>query len=155
MAIGDDAIRDAFYLFTQQVAEMDNESLPKDVWGTPCFTYLMTRKQFNQMKVICQRNGWDVPTSPAIPITWSMFKHVLSARKSKDKLSWQECAEILATAFSVQSNVYVSRDYSEQTIVLNASCRISVAGAGFFAMAIIDVSENNLAPVTAYHVTEA
>ena len=74
---------------------------------------------------------------------------------SKDKLSWQECAEILATAFSVQSNVYVNRDYSEQTIVLNAVRRINVAGAGFFAMAIVDVSENNLAPVTAYHATEA
>jgi aminoglycoside/choline kinase family phosphotransferase len=98
------------------------------------------------MKVVCQKSGWDMPTSPAIPITWAMFRHVLSARNSKDKLSWQECAEILATAFSVQSNVYVNRDYSEQTIVLNAIRRIRVAGAGFFAMAIVDVSENNLAP---------
>ncbi|EHH6290856.1 hypothetical protein NR288_24025 [Enterobacter sp. BT855] len=155
MAIGDDAIRDAFYIFTQQAAEMDDKGLPQEVWETPCFTYLMTKKQFNQMKVVCQRNGWDLPTSPAIPITWAMFRHVLSARNSKDKLSWQECAEILATAFSVQSNVYVNRDYSEQTIVLNAARRINVAGAGFFAMAIVDVSENNLAPVTAYHATEA
>ncbi|MCU6401185.1 hypothetical protein KW811_22125 [Enterobacter quasiroggenkampii] len=155
MAIGDDAIRDAFFFFTELADAMDEKGLPQDVWDTPCFTYLLTKKQFNQMKVLCQRNGWNVPTSPAVPITWAMFKHVLSARTSKDKLRWQECAEILATAFSVQSNVFVNRDYSQQTIVLNAVKRIRVGGAGFFAMAIVEVSENNLAPVTAYHATEA
>lgn len=155
MAIGDNAIRDAFFFFTELADAMDEKGLPQDVWETPCFTYLLTKKQFNQMKVLCQRNGWDLPTSPAVPITWAMFKHVLAARTSKDKLSWEECAEILATAFSVQSNVFINRDYSQQTVVLNAVKRIRVGGAGFFAMAIVEVSENNLAPVTAYHATEA
>lgn len=155
MAIGDDAIKDAFYFFMQQAAEMGSEKISQEIWETPCFTYLMTKRQFNQIKVVCQKNGWNVPTSPTIAITWAMFKHVLSARTMKNKLSWQECAEILSAAFSVQSNVFVNRDYAEQTIVLNAARRISVAGAGFYAMAIVDVSKNNLAPVTAYHATEA
>jgi hypothetical protein len=42
VAIGDDAIRDAFYFF-QQAAEMDDKGLPQEVWETPCFTYLMTK----------------------------------------------------------------------------------------------------------------
>ncbi|EAV4637739.1 hypothetical protein JNP31_003572 [Salmonella enterica] len=155
MAIGDDAIKDAFFFFTEQADAMDGKEIPQDIWDTPCFTYLMTKKQFNQMKVICKRSGWCEPPSPAVPITWAMFRHVLTARTSKDKLSWQECAEILATAFSVQSNVFVNRDYAQQTIVLNAVKRISVGGGGFFAMAIVEVSTNNLAPVTAYHATEA
>lgn len=155
MAIGDSAVRDAFFFFTEHVDSLGEQFVSDDMWKMPCFTYILTRKQFNQMKVVCQRNEWSIPTSPAIPITREMIKHVLSSRKVKDKLSWQDCAEILATAFSVQSNVFVNRDYSEQTIVLNASSRVNVGGAGFYAMAIVDVSENNLAPVTAYHATEA
>ena len=155
MAIGDDAIRDAFFFFAELADAMGNQGLPQHVWDTPCFTYLLTKKQFNQMKVVCQRSGWPVPVSPAVPITWAMFSHVLSARGNKDQLSWQECAEILSAAFSVQSNVFVNRDYAEQTVVLNAIKRITVGGAGFFALAIVDVSGNKWAPVTAYHATEA
>lgn len=155
MAIGDDAVCDAFFYFAEQVDAMGDDTIPKEVWDTPCFTYILTKRQFNQMKVICQKNDWRIPTSPAVPITWAMFRHVLNARNKKDKLSWQDCAAILSAAFSVQSHVFVNRDYNEQTVVLNATRRIKVGGAGFFALAIVDVSENKLAPVTAYHATEA
>lgn len=40
--------------------------------------------------------------------------------------------------------------------MLNASKRLStIKGQAYYGMAILQVSENDLAPVTAYHATEA
>lgn len=69
MAIGDDAIRDAFFFFAELADAMGNQGLPQHVWDTPCFTYLLTKKQFNQMKVVCQRSGCDLP--PELDTTFS------------------------------------------------------------------------------------
>ena len=50
----------------------------------------------------------------------------------------------------------MNKDRSMQGIILNANERlIKVSGQKYYGMAILQVSENDLAPVTAYHATEA
>lgn len=149
------AIYDAFMFFLHEIEQLGNRQMDQYTWSTPCFTYILTKKQFNQLKVLCSRNAWPTPLSPAVPITRSMLKHVLSSRKEKDKISLSDCAAILRNAFSPKSEMFINRDYPEQAISLNARSKIHVGGAGHYALAIIEVSGNNLAPVTAYHATEA
>ena len=96
-----------------------------------------------------------------IHITLASVQHVFSARKKKDKSSNQFVAQILELAYHDLSQVKANRLHAEQALMLNAAHRLFLDGQKFHAVAIVAIEEDvltgrkYLAPVTAYHATEA
>ena len=157
MAVGDDALRDAIHFYVKWVDEFSRSGkpIPADKWDAPLFTYVLTKRQLNQLNVICKKQEWPHQRCPGITIFPRHIKHVLTSRK-KDGLNWVQVAEILSASFCTRSVVTMNKDRSMQGIILNANERlIKVSGQKYYGMAILQVSENDLAPVTAYHATEA
>ena len=157
MAIGDTALSEAISFYTKLVFDIyaAGEKLSDDEWRQPLFTYIMTKKQFNRLNVLCQQNGWPRQVCPGIVFSARDIQHVITARIGKDKLSWQEVANILNASYCVRSEVAVNKGRNQQAVVLNSVDDIYVRGQKYYGLAIIQVSTNNLAPVTAYHATKA
>ncbi|MCU1791095.1 hypothetical protein CUU54_19855 [Pectobacterium polaris] len=157
MAIGDDALRDAIRFYTQWVDGIISsaQQVPNDEWRAPLFTYILTKRQLNQLNVICKKEGWPRQTCPGITIYPQQIKHIITSR-AKDGLNWIQVVDILSASFCTRSEVAMNKDRNMQGVILNANERLSTIPAQkYFGMAILQVSENDLAPVTAYHATEA
>jgi hypothetical protein len=157
MAIGDTALSEAISFYTKWIFDISTtgEKLSNDEWQQPLFTYIMTKKQFNRLNVLCQQNGWPRQTCSGIIFSARDIQHVITARTGKDSLTWQEVADILNASYCVRSVVAVNKGRNKQAVVLNSVTNIHVRGQKYYGLAIIQVSENNLAPVTAYHATKA
>jgi len=157
MAKGDEALEDAIRFYTQQVYVVSSSGLwmPQEEWEKPLFTYLLTKKQFNQINRICHAEGWPRQTNPGITVYPHHIKHVLTSR-AKDGLSWVQVSQILCAAFCTHSEIALNKDRDMQGVILNSVDRLTiVSGQKHYGMAILQVSENDLAPVTAYHASEA
>ena len=159
MAVGDEGLSAAIRHYADWVNGLiiSGTMLPPDEWNAPLFTYVMTKKQFNRLNFICQRNGWPVQTCRGITFYPRNIKHILTARKGKDSIHCTEVADILIAALCPQSQVELKRDQNQQVVVLNSvsALRVGAKREKYFGMMIVQVSENDLAPVTAYHATEA
>lgn len=101
MAKGDDALQDAIKFYTQQIYRIASagKKIMQEEWDRPLFTYLLTRKQFNQLNVICKVNGWPHQTCQGVTIYPRHIQHILSSRAG-DGLSWVQVAELLAHLFA-------------------------------------------------------
>lgn len=85
------------------------------------------------------------------------MKHILTARIGKDSLSVEECASVLAASLSPRSTVALQKSHDQQVVVLN-SFKVLIMGQKqekYRGMLIVEVAINDLAPVTAYHASEA
>ncbi|EDT2962897.1 hypothetical protein LSB85_004689 [Salmonella enterica] len=156
MALGDDALREAFFFFTEWVDGIARSGKPimPDEWERPLLTYLMTKKQFNQLNNLCQRNGWPRQERPGITIYPHHLQHVLSSR-SKDGLDWKMVSNVLSASFCTHSEVALNKGRNQQGIILNSFQAIRLGKEKYYGMVILQVSEKDLAPVTAYHASEA
>ncbi|EEB7838044.1 hypothetical protein CBJ37_21395 [Salmonella enterica subsp. enterica serovar Durham] len=156
MALGDDALREAFFFYTEWVDSVasSGKPIPSSVWNRPLFTYLLTKKQFNQLNNVCQKNGWPRQECPGITFYPHHLQHVLSSRAG-DGLNWQLVAEVLSASFCTRSEVALNKGRDQQGVILNSFQAIKLGKQKYFGMAILQVSENDLAPVTAYHASEA
>ena len=158
MAAGDDALREAVAYYMEWVYRVSviGKGVPAKEWKAPLFTYLLTRKQYSELKVICSRQGWP-PPGRGITFYPHVIKHILTARLGKDSLTWQECAAVLAASLNPRSTVAAQKDHEQQVIVLNSVdvLRIGRKQEKYRGMLIVEVTINDLAPVTAYHATEA
>lgn len=154
--VGDDALKDAFYFFTEWVDSIANsgKTIPQEEWDKPLFTYMLTKKQFNQLNNVCHKNGWPRQTCPGITIYPYHIQHILMSR-AKDGLDWKLVAEVLSASFCTRSEVALNKGRNQQGVILNSSQSIKLGKQKYYGMAILQVSENDLAPVTAYHATEA
>ena len=83
-------------------------------------TPIMTNKQFNELNVICRRNGWPPQINRGITFYPHVIKHILNSRTGKDCLTWSEVVEIISAALNSRSTVLLKRDYNQQVIVLNS-----------------------------------
>lgn len=159
MAVGDDGLRDAIAFYTEWVYNVSviGPDVAIEEWQAPLFTYIMTNKQFNELNVICRRNGWPPQTNRGITFYPHVIKHILTSRTGKDRLTWPEVAEIISAALNSRSAVVLKRDYNQQVIVLNSVdvLRIGRTKEKFRGALIVEVSINDLAPITAYHANEA
>lgn len=159
MPVGDDALREAISRYTEWVYRMSvtGAGVPAEEWRAPLFTYLLTNKQFNEMKVICSRQGWPPPPGRGITFFPHVISHILTARTGKDRLTWQECATVLTAALSPRSTVAMQKSHDQQVIVLNSVdvLRIGKMQEKYRGMLIVEVTIKSLAPVTAYHASEA
>lgn len=157
MTVGDDALREAIHFYTKWVDDISRsgQPVPAGKWNSPLFTYVLTKRQLNQLNVICKKQDWPHQNYPGITVYPRHIKHVLTSR-IKDGLNWVQVAEILSASFCTHSRVTINKDRNMQGIILNAKERLTtISGQKYFGMAILQVSENDLAPVTAYHATEA
>lgn len=157
MAKGDDALQDAIGFYTQQIYRIASagHKIMQEEWDRPLFTYLLTRKQFNQLNVICKANGWPHQACQGITIYPRHIQHILTSRAG-DGLNWVQVAELISASFCTCSEIALNKDRNMQSVMLNASKRLSsIKGQAYYGMAILQVSKNDLAPVTAYHATEA
>lgn len=157
MAIGDAALVDAIHFHTKWVNDIVNSGQPihQDEWERPLFTYVLTKRQFNQLNLICHKEGWPRQTCPGITLYPHHISHVLTSR-AKDGLNWVQVAELLSASFCTRSEIAANKGRSMQGVILNGFEKLTtVTGQKYFGMAVLQVSENDLAPVTAYHATEA
>jgi len=157
---GDSALAEAFKGLMDVVVSMRDAGVPiSQVQHAPVFTYLMTPKQFDRIKKICMQKGWDVPNQRGILIDLDAVAHPLDARESKDNCTVSEALEILVTAYSAYSQVGMNKPKYAQGIVFNTARKVQVGRAKYYAVAVVQVCvegrKKYLAPVTAYHATEA
>jgi hypothetical protein len=119
----------------------------------------MTPKQFERIRRICMQKGWDVPNCRGILIDLQAVAHPLESRESKDNCTVNEALEILVTAYCAYSQIGLNKPKSAQGIVFNTGRKVQVGKAKYYAVAVVKVCSNGpekyLAPVTAYHATEA
>jgi len=159
MAIGDNALKDAITFYMKWISDVSTsgQKLPDDEWSTPLFTYLLTKKQLSDLNTLCKENGWPPQSCNGITFYPFTIKHILTSRSEKDGLSWQECAEVLTAALNPRSSVAIQKEYDQQVIVLNSldTLRVGPTGQKYRGMLIVEVTINDLAPITAYHASEA
>lgn len=127
--------------------------------AAPAFTYLLSNKQFDEIRRMCIRNGWPVINCRGILIDHAAVAHPLQTRRNKDRCSELEIADILSKAYCPRSVVRENGRQGLQAIVLNAHQRITIGADCYYCLAIVELRSNGarnyLAPVTAYHATEA
>lgn len=125
----------------------------------PAFSYLLTPKQYDRIRRICREKGWDVPNQKGVLIDLEAVAHPLQSRMAKDHCTVEEVMDILLAAYSPHSQVGLNRPKHGQAIVFNTRYKVRVGKAHFFAVAVlkvrVDGGRKYLAPVTAYHATEA
>lgn len=127
--------------------------------AVPAFSYLLTPKQFDRVRKICKERGWDVPNQRGVLIDLEAVAHPLDARMTKDRCTVAQVLDILLAAYSPQSQVGLNKPKHAQAIVFNTRQKVRIGKASFYAVAVVKIrveeGRKYLAPVTAYHATEA
>lgn len=154
------ALQDAFIALVVIALARRRSSDPRvNDEGMPSFSYLLTPKQFDRVRKICRERGWDVPNQRGILIDLEAVAHPLAARMTKDGCTAAQVMEILLAAYSPQSQVGLNKPKHAQAIVFNTRQKVRIGKASFYAVAVVKVrvegGRKYLAPVTAYHATEA
>ncbi|NWE43579.1 hypothetical protein HX875_29160 [Pseudomonas yamanorum] len=158
--LGDAALADAFRELMAIVVSMRDAGVSLDqVQHAPVFTYLMTPKQFDRIRKICKQQNWTVPNRRGILIDLQAIAHPLESRETKDNCTPEEALEILAKAYSPYSQIGLNKPKNAQGIIFNTGRKVKVGAGSYYALAVVKVcqegAEKYLAPVTAYHATEA
>lgn len=154
------ALQDAFIALVE-IALARGRSVDHGVndEGVPAFSYLLTPKQFDRVRRICKEKGWDVPNQRGVLIDQEADAHPLDARMNKDRCTVEEVLQILLAAYSPQSQVGLNKPKHAQAIVFNTRQKVRIGKASFYAVAVVRIrvegGRKYLAPVTAYHATEA
>jgi hypothetical protein len=157
--MGDDSLAEAFSELVNVVVSMKQAGVAlSHVTEPPVFTYLLTPKQFDRVRKICRENQWPQPKCRGILIDLEAVAHPLEARGDKDGCTPADVIAILTNAYCVYSTVHMNKQHA-QAILLNTGRKVKVGIGSYYAMAIIEVRNAGgityLAPVTAYHATEA
>lgn len=157
---GDESLAEAFRELMDVVICMRNAGVPlNQVQHAPEFTYLMTPKQFDRIRRICRERSWHVPNCRGVLIDLQAIAHPLDARESKDNCTPEEALAILANAYCAYSEVGLNKPKNAQGILFNTGRKVRVGTGNFYALAVVKICNEGgrkyLAPVTAYHATEA
>lgn len=158
--LGDESLAEAFRELMNVVISMRNAGVDlRHVQQAPEFTYLLTPKQFDRIKRICRDMRWPEPNRRGILIDLQAIAHPLDSRESKDNCTPDEALQILANAYCAYSQVGLNKPKHAQGIIFNTGRKVSVGTGSYYALAVVKVCEEGaikyLAPVTAYHATEA
>ena len=145
------------YAFCNYVNTVDKIGhIPNELWEIGFFSYLLTNKQIANIKKICLKKGWPIPKNiQGITIKGHFIKHVLNSRVGKDNITPAECADILTKSFHKNGEIGVNVRYKNQGIILNSKNRVEVQGNSRYSMAVFNVEDDNLSPVTAYDADRA
>jgi hypothetical protein len=146
---GEKALADAFRDYMHMVDS--GHTFTEEQKNTGLFSYILTGKQRDRINKICNSKGWGNNQSKGVTIKISTLSHVLKARKGKDSLTVDECAEVLIAAYNKKSEVAENKGRDRQAIILNTKTKLTVQAANTYGVVILDASNNNLAQITAYH----
>ncbi|MFJ4063964.1 hypothetical protein ACIPW4_01550 [Pseudomonas sp. NPDC089996] len=157
---GQSALQDSFIALVE--IALARRSVPghgENDEGVPVFSYVLTPKQFDRVRKICREKGWDLPNQRGILMDLEAIAHPLDARVTKDRCTVAEVLDILLAAYSPQSQVGLNKPKHAQAIVFNTRQKVRIGKASFYAVAVVKIrvegGRKYLAPVTAYHATEA
>lgn len=151
---GEKGVADAFHYYVNTVDKKGH--IPNELWDTGFFSYLLTDKQKAKIKRICKDKGWHVPKNiQGITIKGHFIKHVLNSRVGKDNITPQECADILTKSFHKNGEIGINTKYKNQGVILNSKNSVQVQGNSRYSMAVFNVEDDNLSPVTAYDADRA
>lgn len=158
--LGDVALAEAFQELLWAVIKAKNCDASRGrPQHAPAFSYLMTPKQFDRITKICKQRAWPVPNRRGILIDQQAISHPLQSRQAKDNCTPEETLDILTKAYSPYSQIGLNKPKNEQGIIFNTGRGVRVGSGSFYAVAVLKVcqedGEKYLAPVTAYHATEA
>mgnify|MGYP003648105503 CR=1 FL=1 len=158
--LGDESLANAFRELMEVVINMREMGVElKQVQHAPEFTYLLTPKQFDRIKRLCREKGWLVPNQRGILIDLHAIAHPLDSRESKDNCTPEEALQILINAYCAYSQIGLNKPKYAQSIIFNTGRKVRVGQTSYYALAVVKVCEEGprryLAPVTAYHATEA
>ena len=157
MSIGEEGLKQAFNSFMDQVAS--GYAFDKEILESGFFSFIFTKKQRSNIDKLCRDNDWVNPKSPGITFTRDYFHHVLEQRTTKDGVTPEDCAKILAATFCTQSETAVNKkrfendtERDQQALIFNAKDGIVIGKSrNMYGVAVVEVSIKNLSPVTAYH----
>lgn len=158
--LGDESLAEAFSrLLDQAVALQDAGVSLHQAQQAAEFTYLLTKKQFDRIRRICKQMSWPTPQCRGIRVGLQAIAHPLHARATKDRCTAQETLQILVSAYSAYSQVGLNKPKHAQGILFNTGRKVMIGTGSYYAVAVVKVCSEGgktyLAPVTAYHATEA
>jgi hypothetical protein len=159
MAVGDSGLREAVERSMEWIylTCVIGPGISDEEWERPLFTYLLTKKQYNALKAICSREGWPPPVSRGITFYPHHISHILTARQDKNRLTWQDSADVLNASLSPRSILAPHHVHDQQVFVLNSLevLKVGPTGEKYRGILIVETTINDLTPVTAYNATEA
>lgn len=126
--------------------------------SAPVFSYLLSPKQYAQVRQLASEEGWPVPNCRGILIDLNAINHPRESR-AKESVSAQQTAEILKVVYGKFSRLGVNKKYDKQALIFNSGKALNWNGTNYYAVAVLVVDEKDgrvfLRPVTAYHSTDA
>ncbi len=157
---GDAAVAQAFRALLDHATRLEQAGLRLDQAGHVAeFTYILTAKQFDRIRKICRQQQWPEPNCRGIRFDLESIKHPLLARQLKDGCTADEVLEILTSAYCSQSQVGLNKPKQAQVVMFSGGRKVLVGKTRYQAVAVIKVCQEGtrkyLAPVTAFHATEA
>jgi hypothetical protein len=159
--VGRHALEEALKDLVTFVDVLINANVNISTAHAPVFSYLLSPKQRDDLKKICEMHGWPLPKIFAIEINVPAIAHIIRARLEKDHVTVEFVGEILAAAYSDHARILVNRDHGEQALFLNTPKKLKLNGTVWHAVAIIAIDgkdgkgERRMESRTAYHATEA
>lgn len=157
---GDVIVAQAFRVLIEHATRLEQAGLRLDQAGHVAeFTYLLTAKQFDRIRKICRQQQWPEPNCRGIRFDLEAIRHPLLARQMKDGCTPDEVLEIITSAYCSQSQVGLNKPKHAQVVMFSGGRKVLVGKTRYQAVAIIKVCQEGgrkyLAPVTAFHATEA
>lgn len=158
--LGDESLAEAFSrLLHQAIALQEAGGSPHHAQPVAEFSYLLTPKQLERIRRICRQMNWPVPQCRGIRIDLQAILHPLHARETKDRCTPQETLQIMINAYSAYSQVGLNKPKHGQGILFNTGRKVRIGKGRYYAVAVVRIcsaeGKTYLAPVTAYHATEA
>lgn len=157
---GDEDVAQAFRALIDHAVHLQDAGLRLEQAGHAAeFTYLLTTKQFDRIRKICRQQHWPEPNCRGIGLDIEAVRHPLLTRTLKDGCTADEVLKILTSAYCSQSQAGLNKPKNQQMVMFSGGRKVLVGNTRYQAVAVLKVCQDGtrkyLAPVTAFHATEA
>lgn len=157
--VGKDAFENAMREIVTVVDVLRNSNIAVSTLGDMhSFCYILTVKQRNAIKTVCDSLGWVTPFCKGIEINGGTIDHILDSRM-KEGVTSGFVAEIMVAAYNQFAEIHVNKKHGEQAVFLNGIKKLPLNGTDWHAIAIVALDNvkdgvKHIASVTAYHANE-
>ena len=157
--VGKDALEEAMREIVAVVDMLRISNISASTLGDQySFSYLLTIKQQNAIKTVCNSHGWALPFCRGIEINASTIDHILDSRLQEGVTS-AFVADIMLAAYNQFAEIYVNKKNGEQAVFLNGIKKLPFNGSMWHGVAIVALDNQkggvkHIASVTAYHANE-
>lgn len=157
--VGKDAFEDAMREIVAVVNTLRISNISAAILGDQySFSYLLTIKQQNAIKKVCNDHAWAVPFCQGIEINAKTVDHILDSRL-KEGVTSAFVADIMVAAYNQFAEIYVNKKNGEQAVFLNGIKKLPLNGSIWHGVAIVALDNErdggkHIASVTAYHAND-